>query len=104
MSILLRDGPQLKLYVKGADNVVIDRLKKNDAQPYKDIVASKLHDFSQRGYRTLVYAMRMVSEDEYKQLRESLDDVATADNREDKIGRSSYIINFSELLFSSYCK
>lgn len=87
MSILLRDGPDLKLYVKGADNIVLDRLNKDTDHPFLDSVSFKLDQFSKGGYRTLVYAMRIVTEDEYKDLRERLDDVATAPDREERVAR-----------------
>jgi len=86
MSILLRDGSDLKLYVKGADNIILDRLNKDVSHPFLDSVSLKLEQFSRGGYRTLVYAMRIVTESEYKTLREKLDDLATAENREEKIG------------------
>ncbi len=87
MSILLRDGQDLKLYVKGADNIILDRLNKDVDHPFLDSVNFKLDQFSKGGYRTLVYAMRIVTEDEYKDLREKLDDVATDPNREEKVAQ-----------------
>ena len=60
------------------------------SHPYLEYVNGKLEEFSKRGYRTLVFAMKIVSEDEYKALKESLDDVAGADNREEKIGNITH--------------
>jgi len=84
MSILIRDGGILKLYIKGADNVILERLNYEIEQPYLKFVENQLETFSKKGFRTLVYAMRMVSEDEYKKLKEDIDDIATADDREEK--------------------
>ena len=37
MSTLVRDGTTIKLYTKGADNVIMDRLKKNVESPVSGI-------------------------------------------------------------------
>jgi len=87
MSMLLRDGADIKLYIKGADNVILERLNYETEQPYLKFINEKLEEFSKQGYRTLVYAMRMVSEDEYIKLREEIDDVAILENREEKMGK-----------------
>lgn len=101
MSILLRDGASIKLYVKGADNIIIDRLKKSVSQPYLEFVNRKLEEFSRQGYRTLVYAMRTVSENEYKKLKENLDDVAAAVDREERIAQIAN--NFERDLYLIGC-
>ena len=85
MSVIIRDGTTIKLYMKGADNAVLARLNKNVEQIYERPVNKKLEDYSRKGYRTLVFAMRTLTEDEYKNLKERLDDVAAAEDREDKI-------------------
>ena len=87
MSIIIRDGTTIKLYLKGADNMVLARLRKDVDQPFKDIVDRKLEDFSRKGYRTLVFAMKTISEAEYIQLKESLDDIAADADREEKISK-----------------
>ena len=91
MSTLVRDGTTLKLYIKGADNVILDRMKKGVDQPFLDVVNTKLEEFSKRGYRTLVFGMKIVTEAEYKKMKEDIDDVAAAEDREDKIGNISPI-------------
>ncbi len=85
MSVIIRDGTTIKLYMKGADNAVLARLDKNVEQIYDKPVNKKLEDYSRKGYRTLVFAMKTMSEEEYKGLKERLDDVAAAEDREEKI-------------------
>jgi len=85
MSVIIRDGTTIKLYMKGADNAVLARINKNVEQPYERQVNKKLEDYSRKGYRTLVFAMKSLTENEYKNLKEKLDDVAAAEDREDKI-------------------
>jgi len=85
MSVIVRDGTLIKLYMKGADNMVLERLRKDVDQPYKDIVNRKLEDFSIKGFRTLLFAMRTMSEDEYIKLKGRLDDIAAEADREEKI-------------------
>ena len=65
MSILLRDDNVIKFYIKGADNVIKQRIK-NDGQPFLNEVNNQLQAFSNKGFRTLVLAMRIVEEDEFQ--------------------------------------
>jgi len=66
MSVLIRDDNILKLYVKGADNVIRQRLDMREVQPFLNDVNNQLQVFSIKGFRTLVLAMRVVEEDEYE--------------------------------------
>ena len=91
MSVIIRDGTTIKLYMKGADNAVLARLDKNTEQVYEKAVNRKLEDYSRKGFRTLVFAMKTMSEDEYKTLKERLDDVAAAEDREDKIRNLEFL-------------
>lgn len=67
MSILVRDpkDQQLKLYVKGADDVIKERLDK-EAQDENVVKAvdSFLKETSSKGLRTLLFAMKVLDEDE----------------------------------------
>ena len=67
MSVILRDRyGKIKLYCKGADNVILQRaLKKDNMFDYTDITIEHLESFAKEGFRTLVLAYREISEEEY---------------------------------------
>lgn len=67
MSILVRDpkDEKFKLYIKGADTEIKKRLKPGVQDP--NIVASVdrfVDDSTKEGLRTLLFAMRVLDEDE----------------------------------------
>ncbi|KZV75965.1 aminophospholipid-transporting P-type ATPase [Peniophora sp. CONT] len=66
MSTLVR-GPdgKIKIYCKGADTVILERLAPN--QPYTDRTLVHLEDYATEGLRTLAIAFREVPENEYTQ-------------------------------------
>ena len=66
MSVLIKDNNIMKLYVKGADNVIRQRLNMQDKQPFLNEANQQLQMFSNKGFRTLVLAMRIVEEEEYQ--------------------------------------
>ncbi len=69
MSILLQDPEDghYKLYVKGADSIILERLDEHQIDP--DMM-TKIDGFltkaSTKGYRTLLMAMRVVDEEEVR--------------------------------------
>jgi phospholipid-transporting ATPase len=74
MSILVRDPDDgyYKLYVKGADSIIKERLdKKQIDEDLMDIVDDFLTRASVKGYRTLLMAMKVLDEDEVKEFLES---------------------------------
>lgn len=62
MSVIIKDNGVMKMYMKGADSIVEKRLAKDN----KLTLQSELERFSVTGLRTLLIAMRTISEDEYK--------------------------------------
>jgi phospholipid-transporting ATPase len=66
MSTVVR-GPdgKIKIYCKGADTVILERLSKN--QPYTEKTLVHLEDYATEGLRTLCLAMREIPEAEYNQ-------------------------------------
>ncbi|KHN72946.1 putative phospholipid-transporting ATPase IA [Toxocara canis] len=54
----------IRLYVKGADSVIFDRLRAECK--YRAETLAHLSEYASKGYRTLCFAMRVVQEDEYK--------------------------------------
>ncbi|RKP40388.1 aminophospholipid-translocating P4-type ATPase [Dimargaris cristalligena] len=65
MSALLRcpDG-KIRLYCKGADTVIYERLAENN--PYSQITLGHLEDYATEGLRTLCLAMREIPDHEYE--------------------------------------
>lgn len=66
-SILVRDPTDLKikLYVKGADNVIDDRLARNQSALVRDHMLEFALQASRQGLRTLFFAMKVL---EHKEL------------------------------------
>lgn len=69
-SVVLFDGKNYKLYVKGADSSIISNLNRSFSHPYLKNIEDYLQKFSLLGYRTLVFAVRYLSVDEYKDIRD----------------------------------
>ncbi|KAK6043321.1 hypothetical protein COOONC_19174 [Cooperia oncophora] len=66
MSVVVRDpSGRIKLYTKGADTVILDRLV-DGSEAIIDSCHAHLEDFASYGYRTLCFAMRVLGEEEYK--------------------------------------
>ncbi|KAI9478083.1 MAG: hypothetical protein EXX96DRAFT_595572 [Benjaminiella poitrasii] len=64
MSVILR-GPDgsIKLYCKGADTVILERLSNDN--PFVTPTLEHLENFACEGLRTLCFAMRVIPEEEY---------------------------------------
>ena len=74
MSILVRDPDDgyYKLYVKGADSIIKERLSTQQVdQDIMIIVDEFLNRASVKGYRTLLMAMKVLDEKEVKDFLES---------------------------------
>ncbi|KAG9333339.1 hypothetical protein JZ751_012806 [Albula glossodonta] len=66
MSVIMRTpSGKIRLYCKGADTVIYERLA--DSSKYKDITLTHLKLFATEGLRTLCYAMADISEASYKE-------------------------------------
>ncbi len=65
MSVIVREKNKIKMYIKGADNIIKARLAKGQAFNL-DI---ELDNFSRIGLRTLLIAMRFISEEEYSNFK-----------------------------------
>lgn len=85
MSAILRcpDG-KIRLYCKGADTVILERLAANN--PYVDATMRHLEGFAAEGLRTLCLAVRVVPDEEYALWsRRFIAAQTTLDNRADKL-------------------
>ncbi|XP_033107552.1 probable phospholipid-transporting ATPase IM [Anneissia japonica] len=85
MSVIVRQNNRIKLFCKGADNVVFERL--GEASTFlKDVTQEHLNDFANEGLRTLVLAMKDIGEQEYKDWNKKYHEASTSlENREEKI-------------------
>ncbi|KAI3651156.1 hypothetical protein MP228_004637 [Amoeboaphelidium protococcarum] len=83
MSVLLRIDGRVCLLCKGADSVILDRRNRDQSKDYIADVEQKLKSFSLQGLRTLVYAYRFLSEDEYLKFSAQYQEASTQlQNRE----------------------
>jgi len=87
MSVVLKTPEdKIVLFCKGADNVVLQRLKEDQNQNVRDKTLSDLDNYANTGLRTLCVAMKVIEEETfsvwnkaYQQARQSVDD------KEDKL-------------------
>ena len=73
MSVLVRDPSDdlVKLYVKGADDVIRDRLKKEAQNPAIEAsVDNFVREASKTGLRTLLFAMKIIDEEELQEFQQ----------------------------------
>ncbi|KAK4518553.1 uncharacterized protein ATC70_008772 [Mucor velutinosus] len=92
MSLVLK-GPdgRIKLYCKGADSVILERLTPND--PFEEQTLHHLEEFASEGLRTLCYAMREISQQEYENWSTIYDAAATTlTNRAEALDKAAEMI------------
>lgn len=56
----------IRLFCKGADTVILERLSQLEPQPFVDATIKHLEEFASEGLRTLCIASRIVPENEYQ--------------------------------------
>ncbi|KAJ7209673.1 calcium transporting ATPase [Mycena pura] len=92
MSTVVRmPNGKIKIYTKGADTVILERLNKN--QPYTERTLVHLEDYATEGLRTLCLAYRDVPEQEYRQWAAIYDQAAATIN-----GRGEALDQAAELI------
>jgi len=76
MSILVTDPTDglVKLYIKGADSIILERLSEECKEDTKmmDRVKLFLDESSTKGFRTLLMGMKILDESELKEFKELL--------------------------------
>uniref|UniRef100_A0A670J5J9 Phospholipid-transporting ATPase n=1 Tax=Podarcis muralis TaxID=64176 RepID=A0A670J5J9_PODMU len=92
MSVIVRTPTgKLRLYCKGADTVIYDRLAENSR--YKEITLKHLELFATEGLRTLCFAVAEISENDYREWLNIYQRAATAvQNRALKLEESYELI------------
>ncbi|KAG0190932.1 hypothetical protein DFQ28_001233 [Apophysomyces sp. BC1034] len=101
MSIVLRapDG-KIKLYCKGADTVILERLTPNNQ--FTDATLAHLEEFASEGLRTLCYAMREISNEEYARWSQIYDNAATTlVDRADELDKAAEMIEKDMVLLGA---
>ena len=93
MSTILRcpDG-KIRIYCKGADTVILERLHKDN--PTVDVTLQHLEDYATEGLRTLCLAMREVPDQEFREWQQIFDKAATTvgGNRTEELDKAAEII------------
>ncbi|KIV95128.1 hypothetical protein PV10_02814 [Exophiala mesophila] len=93
MSTIFRcpDG-KIRVYCKGADTVILERLAKDNA--IVDVTLQHLEDYATEGLRTLCLAMREVPEQEFQEWKQVFDKAATTvgGNRAEELDKAAEII------------
>jgi phospholipid-transporting ATPase len=89
MSVIVKENGNYVIYCKGADNVIEERLSKdtnlNDPELLK-MVAKKLEALSEVGLRVLMLAWRNITESEYNEFKQILNQAEESlEDREEKV-------------------
>jgi phospholipid-transporting ATPase len=67
LSVVVRDNDKIKLYIKGADTEIKKKLSKNTRSQFLDQANTYVEYFSNKGFRTLFVAMKLLDEKEYEE-------------------------------------
>ncbi|KAF9432891.1 hypothetical protein BGZ76_010179 [Entomortierella beljakovae] len=101
MSTIVR-GPdrKIKLYCKGADTVILERL--NPENEFVSTTLQHLEDYATEGLRTLCLAMREIPEGEYEQWSQIYDRAATTiQNRGEELDNAAELIEKNMFLLGA---
>ncbi|GEQ71218.1 hypothetical protein JCM33374_g4899 [Metschnikowia sp. JCM 33374] len=83
----------IRLFCKGADTVILERLSNNEPQPFVEGTIRHLEEFASEGLRTLCIASRIVSEEEYAAWsREYYEASTSLEDRSDKLDAAAELI------------
>lgn len=86
MTVIVRDNNMIKVYCKGADNIIKSRLTPDADQPFLADVNIKLDEFSKRGFRTLLFAYKILEEKEYEEFNKNYKLAYESPDREKNLG------------------
>ncbi|KAL5287332.1 ATP8A1 family protein [Megaselia abdita] len=102
MSVIIRaPNGEIKLYCKGADTVIFERLSEQ-GQTYREVTLRYLEEFAGEGLRTLCCAVAVIPEDVYYEWRETYHKASTAlQYRERKVEDAANLIENNLMLLGS---
>ncbi len=83
-TVIMRDGDKIKLYIKGADSIIEERLSKDVKKEILQQCKNYVNKFSAQGFRTLFVGMKILTEEEYKIFSEKLNEANMSLEDKDK--------------------
>ena len=87
-SVIIKEGNLIKLYCKGADSIIKERLSKNTPQQILKQCNHYVDKFSSQGFRTLFIAMKVLSQQEYDTFAQNLSQAMLAvENKDEQVAR-----------------
>ena len=85
MSVIVRQNGLIKLYCKGADSVIFERMDPS-CEMIKETTVEHLNKFASEGLRTLCLANKIIDENFYQSWKYRLNEASCSlENREDKV-------------------
>jgi len=87
MSMIIREKSLLKLYMKGADSKIKEKLDSSMKQVFLKSIEEKLDVLSKIGMRVLCFAMRIISVEEYEEFLKKVKAIDINANREEEISK-----------------
>ncbi|KNC95912.1 phospholipid-translocating P-type ATPase, flippase [Spizellomyces punctatus DAOM BR117] len=102
MSLLVRTPEgKIKLYIKGADTVILERLAK-EGNGYVEQTCGHLEEYATEGLRTLCIAYRDISNEEYAKWAGIYEKAATTiNNRQDELDKAAEMIEKDLILIGA---
>ena len=87
-STIVRHNGLIKLMIKGADSIIYDRLspdsEADEAQvQLRNNIEEKLTIFSNKGFRTLCMAERVITDEEYAEISARVAEISNSENKEE---------------------
>lgn len=84
-SVIVEEFGVYKLYIKGADSEIMQRLGDPEKQPYLEATQIALDEFSKVGLRTLVMAIRILTKEQYLSIEEEYNEAVRSLTRKQKL-------------------
>ena len=89
-SVIIKYNNLIRMYIKGADSVIEERLHKNSNKEILDKCKYFVDYFSSQGFRTLFVGMKILSEKEYEQFNQEINKANIALSDRDKLINEIY--------------
>lgn len=102
MSAIVRTPTgEIKLYTKGADTVILERLDKKDSG-FVDSTLAHLESYAEDGLRTLCIAYRIIPSEEYEEWSKVFEKAATTiSNRQEELDKAAELIEKNMFLLGA---
>ena len=92
-TVVVKDGSLIKLYIKGADSIIEERLSKNTRPEILAQCKNYVNKFSAQGFRTLFIAMKVLSQSEYETFAKELEQAnMNLDNKDEKVKEAHALV------------